>query len=1190
MFHLLINFFNQPIMKKIYSLLALLLLFVAGATGQTRYEAVGFGEAGALVDDLSQMPEEGVAIQIGRHTVPAFMQTNADGQVFFRSNLNDFSLFTFESAEEEDVWYLKSKANGMYLENPTYNEGKVVLTPNKLRAVKIIAKHVYAWASQEEMNEARNNGDERYDFLTATLDEMGDKAAGAFKFVTVNEGDSLNLGFAANIDENNIAEWDKWFTWNTWMIYQVQPKGAYDALYELFSEVFPQGEANIEAYIPGDNPGEMDPAAVEALRAAYEAANAILTAGSGSDEECNAAYNQIVEAQKLIAAGAHNVTEGYFYISSMRNVETRDNATYVDESDNLVHWTWTSAWTCPESPTVDDARYIWHITSAGKAEDGSDLFYVQNLWTGRYLGANTRSASQGGASQKAIPTTEEPVEKYIISVHPTESGKFNMVSSTRLATTENDCNIYPAFHSGGDHNYVVWWSINAGAGSAWRLRGVSEEDVNAVKEQIQQKKDNTALQELVNTAEAQLASDKAYASDATHDGHYTEIDGLVTDPAQLYTNAQETSEGAIENAVDGVIGGNSFFHTAWQNAALPEGVVYHNLVADLGEAVSALTVKIGARSTTHIDNNLPGVIHVYGAKEFDEATFMAGDYSNWVDCGVMTMNYPDTIYVDEATKAAGGSGFSSIDLGDEYQYVRLDVVTRKGSNADLAAAGPNARWFNLGEIRFYAAHYDVENSIIEQVDPAVRKALEDQLAIAADELIDDAATQATIDALQKAYQTYLDNRPDPQVAADLLAEAKAQAEAAEEGTELGYFEAGAKEELLAALAGIEDRVKPMMTLAEVNAVKADINAALAVFNSHLIQPVDGTFYHLISATGVSLEENAGSAIGSYVYANTNSSANVFWGYGTDNEIDFRLNTMWKAEKNEDGSYSFRNAATGDYLGRQKTNNAGMFMTAEADSAHISLRSAKVAGLFNLVMNEGVYANAQPGANHVVVTWGSASGSDNSAFRFAEATWSEGTYACDLATATLAPRTLPVTFTVPSFSGLFYKVLGTKTVGETLNLVLGRYSADEVIPAGTPFFVQLEEGNDKLYLTLTDAEGNALSTLDEITYVEAPLAANGLQGVLAGHGVNEGAGIFRDNKVLLAKAGEEVASNTAYLKDVPATEEEGDVRIPMENFTTGINGVEIAAPAQGVIYDLSGRRVLKAQKGLYIISGKKVLVK
>lgn len=43
-------------------------------------------------------------------------------------------------------------------------------------------------------------------------------------------------------------------------------------------------------------------------------------------------------------------------------------------------------------------------------------------------------------------------------------------------------------------------------------------------------------------------------------------------------------------------------------------------------------------------------------------------------------------------------------------------------------------------------------------------------------------------------------------------------------------------------------------------------------------------------------------------------------------------------------------------------------------------------------------------------------------------------------------------------------------------------------------------------------------------------------------------------------------------------------------TTGIGSVEQQENGKDVIYDLSGRRVTKAQRGLYIVNGRKVLVK
>lgn len=47
-------------------------------------------------------------------------------------------------------------------------------------------------------------------------------------------------------------------------------------------------------------------------------------------------------------------------------------------------------------------------------------------------------------------------------------------------------------------------------------------------------------------------------------------------------------------------------------------------------------------------------------------------------------------------------------------------------------------------------------------------------------------------------------------------------------------------------------------------------------------------------------------------------------------------------------------------------------------------------------------------------------------------------------------------------------------------------------------------------------------------------------------------------------------------------------INFDDLTTGVNGVEVQTESTGSVYDLAGRKVTKATKGLYIINGKKVI--
>ena len=117
---------------------------------------------------------------------------------------------------------------------------------------------------------------------------------------------------------------------------------------------------------------------------------------------------------------------------------------------------------------------------------------------------------------------------------------------------------------------------------------------------------------------------------------------------------------------------------------------------------------------------------------------------------------------------------------------------------------------------------------------------------------------------------------------------------------------------------------------------------------------------------------------------------------------------------------------------------------------------------------------------------------------------------------------------------------------------------------------------------------AASTSDDVT-------ANVFEGVLVNTEVDggiyvlmagtEGTGFYKTN----AEKKFTVGANTAYL---PALADEGgEARtfIGLDE-ATAIEGVAAEKVANGEVYNLQGQRVMKAQRGLYIVDGKKMLVK
>ncbi|MCI6823631.1 MAG: hypothetical protein MR881_09160, partial [Bacteroidales bacterium] len=501
-------------------------------------------------------------------------------------------------------------------------------------------------------------------------------------------------------------------------------------------------------------------------------------------------------------------------------------------------------------------------------------------------------------------------------------------------------------------------------------------------------------------------------------------------------------------------------------------------------------------------------------------------------------------------------------------------------------------WWNCSEVGLYKATYSAEKSLITAVPEEIVNRLVQLLGTAEDELIDEAATQETIDALKAAYEEFLAHYPDPQIVLNLLEEAQAQLDAADDSQDaLGYFKPGSKQELASTIAELQGQVKEVMTIDEINAIKEALNAALAKFNAALIQPEDGAYLLIKSATTSVRDEETDeekTAIDSYMYAQGNGSRQVKWLIPED--LGNRLNYVWKAIKTDEG-YKFLNVGTGEYLNRVLGNGQAVTTSAEGDTCVVTLRSAKIAGAFNIVMNEGVFMNAEP-QSHNVVTWGVANGADNSAFVFEDAEWYDGVYTYNVS-ATPGFMTLPFEIQGAT-NGTLYKALGVKDHALQLQEATN-------IPAGEPFY----------YVPGVNAESQAITTeyftlptddySEMVTTLEAK-TVNGLVGVFKATPVVKDCGYIFNNTIVTTNAGQVIAANSAYLATEVPTEETGTINLPIDGTINSINSISLDStmPAQVDVYTLTGVKVRSnvnaggatrgLNKGLYIIGGKKIFVK
>ena len=163
-------------------------------------------------------------------------------------------------------------------------------------------------------------------------------------------------------------------------------------------------------------------------------------------------------------------------------------------------------------------------------------------------------------------------------------------------------------------------------------------------------------------AKALTTTDRGLSSLASLDETSSNI---LTDASQLSTNAQEPTEGAIANLIDGNT--NTFFHSTWSQSSTANA--FHYLQIDLKDAYKNLLLNYYKRQGVASNSGEPVKVHVFATNNA-EAT-------DWTDCGYVnfTYNFDD-----------GKSGKCPIALTDNYRYIRLQVEetgTNSRSNGNL---------------------------------------------------------------------------------------------------------------------------------------------------------------------------------------------------------------------------------------------------------------------------------------------------------------------------------------------------------------------------------------------------------------------------------------------------------------------------------------------------------------------------
>ncbi len=146
---------------------------------------------------------------------------------------------------------------------------------------------------------------------------------------------------------------------------------------------------------------------------------------------------------------------------------------------------------------------------------------------------------------------------------------------------------------------------------------------------------------------------------------------------------------------------------------------------------------------------------------------------------------------------------------------------------------------------------------------------------------------------------------------------------------------------------------------------------------------------------------------------------------------------------------------------------------------------------------------------------------------------------------------------------------------------------ESIEANVPYLVKGTEGTYTFSGTSEEATngltvGMLTGTLVEMSLADGDFTADSGQYVLQNHTDGEGLAFYQ---ITSESEGVTLEAYHCYL-----TSDTAPLSVHLPGMATAIKSVESDVIANDAIYDLSGRRVAKAVKGVYIMNGKKVLVK
>lgn len=895
-----------------------------------------------------------------------------------------------------------------------------------------------------------------------------------------------------------------------------------------------------------------------------------LTAGEAAAHtpaEYKAANDAIVSALAAVRKEANTVPDGYYRLQNRMSVfYCNDNGVWLCSGDEAN----TLGWRHLNEKSAD---FVWKVTSH---PDGT--VSIQNALTGKYI----NNVSDGKVSVSDAEETPQLLNCLYangqFAINNTQDGD----GSYSLLGHDYGTGYRGAIELVKDKLYI-------NQSTCWYLIPVGDDEVGKMLASQRQTELNSLLYDKVARGR------QLYYSNTT----LTTGEPLVKDASQVYSNNSSDAWGDLGNLIDGSM------DTHWSSAY------------DVQKEDSAHYLRF------HCEEGFPDTVVVrYASRQNGTVHRMmsyvrvqvSNDAKSWTSLPwTLTM---DDLHTPTSWSQINGKYFQfNVDGLKGYKYVRF---------VNLASVNEGGRPYifrnhpvmDYSEFNLYpVTGVDPESPSQTPLQKGLAQNLLEAVRAGAREYDSGkgTATQATIDAIDKAMADYSKGGS----LRESLALAASNIESCTAGDRIGEFPEEAynsyKSRVEAINTDIEEKGENI-SASEIVAYAAEADSLNSAFAASMNKPLPGHWYVVkMGATSEAAQNHVLSTGGKNFNLNNNGKRQSFTTEYTSDQVATNLLMSFVFSENEDGSYDVQNVGTGAYFGpNQQLHPEVNWMLQLWDESFpvriIPLGNGKVA----LEDMYGYYLNASA-SNPRIVYFASYNGypsdegfaweivpveeysdepTDMSESKIPQGSYTIITKPYDLATLPVSEESNEVV------SG--YEIIGAKMLNDSAVAAyyLRAISEEEVIKAGTPVIYKIPaSGEEFVSLSFVPVlNGNVRLGADTI---------NGLCGTSDFTILSENAVTLAGDSLQTLKAGASVDGQRGFI--VPRLVATTDTSEPDAVLYADRNGVingigKIAADdARKVdVWTIDGARVkhdAKAgealrnlPKGVYVIDGKKILVK